>query len=77
MQSMNGLSLKINDICSHKRECEKEFVMRIMKGFALAAMILVSVSMFTSCETVAAGIYDGVKAWQEDPDNPLNNNTQK
>ena len=46
--------------------------MKKIKGIAFAAMILVLVGMFTGCETVAAGIYDGVKAWQEDPNNPLN-----
>lgn len=51
--------------------------MKKIKAIALAAMILVLAGMFTGCETVAAGIYKGVKTWQEDPNNPLNNNTQK
>ena len=51
--------------------------MKKIKAIALAAMILVLAGMFTGCETVATGIYKGVKTWQEDPNNPLNNNTQK
>ena len=45
--------------------------MKKVKGFAFAIIILVMASIFTSCETVAAGIYDGFKQWQEDPNNPL------
>lgn len=50
----------------------KGVFMKKIKAIAFAAMILVLAGMFTGCETVAAGIYKGVKTWQEDPNNPLN-----
>lgn len=40
--------------------------MKKVKGFAFAIIILVLASMFTSCETVAQGIYNGVEAWRNE-----------
>lgn len=40
--------------------------MKIIKGFAFAIIVLVLASMFTSCETVAQGIYNGVEAWRNE-----------
>ena len=40
--------------------------MKTIKGVAFAIIILVLASMFTSCETVAQGIYDGLEGWRNE-----------
>jgi lipoprotein len=40
--------------------------MKTIKGVAFAIIILVLASMFTSCETIAQGIIDGVNQGLED-----------
>jgi hypothetical protein len=65
MQNRNALSLKINHICSHKRKCGKEFVMRkdFFSRCALVLMLGFTIITLAGCDTlgeVFAGVSDGL-----------------